>query len=81
MYIYNFVLRAEGSHAVVGTKHNFCHPLLLSGMPMFVQNAAISLALLLFHAVIQQYENRCINMLDTFKYTNIILISLISLYI
>ena len=47
---------------------------------MFVHNAAISHALLLFHAVIQPYENRCINMLDLFMYTNIILISLISLY-
>ena len=47
---------------------------------MFVHNAAISLALLLFHAVIQPYENRRINMLDLFMYINIILISLISLY-
>ena len=47
---------------------------------MFVWNGAISLALLLFHAVIQPYENRRINMLDTFMYTNMVLINLISLY-
>ena len=71
-------------HAVVGTKHKYCHVLLLPGctwrLPIFVQNAAISLALLLFHAVIQPYENRRINTLDLFMYTNIILISPISLY-
>ena len=47
---------------------------------MFVWNAAISLALLLFHAVLQPYENRLINILDTFMYTNMVLINLISLY-
>ena len=45
-----------------------------------MQNAAISLALLLFHAVIQPYENRHINVLDTFMYTDMVLINLISLY-
>ena len=48
---------------------------------MFVHNAAISLALLLFHVVIQPYEKRCINVLDTFMYVRqMVLISLIRLY-
>ena len=47
---------------------------------MFVWNAAISLALLLFHAVVQPYENKRINVLDTFIYANMVLINLISLY-
>ena len=33
---------------------------------MFVWNAVISLAPLLFHAISQQYENRHINVLETF---------------
>ena len=47
---------------------------------MFVWNAAISLALLLVHTVVQPYENKLINILDTFIYTNMVLINLISLY-
>ena len=43
---YNFVLRAVGSHAVVGiynTKQNFWHPLLLSGMHMKTAHVLTSL--------------------------------------
>ena len=49
---YNFVLRAVGSHAVVGvysTKQNFCHPLLLSGMHM--KTAHILTSLISLHSL------------------------------
>ena len=68
--VYNIVLRTVGSHAVVGTKHNFCHLLLLPGMYMKTAHVCVIWE--------QAYQHAAWTSLCT--PTSIILISLISLY-